>query len=165
MLSEQLSKGALRFQSRLKELGIGEFDIKQLPGSTRTAEEAASAIGCEVDQIAKSIIFKMKNAGEAVLVITSGKNRVNEMMVEILIDDELEKADADFVKQVTGYAIGGVPPVAHSFPIMTFIDEDLMTYDTIWAAAGDGRAVFELTPKDLKAMTLAEVTNVGIKPE
>ena len=135
--------------------------VKQLPESTRSAKEAAETIGCEVEQIAKSIIFKLKNAKEPVLIIASGKNRVNETIIEILVDDELEKADADFVKQMTGYSIGGVPPLAHDRPIMTFIDEDLLEFDKIWAAAGHSQAVFELTPRELKSMTLAEVVQIA----
>src|SRR5699024_4550155 len=93
-----------KFQSRLKQLGHAH-EVLQLPDSTRTAQEAAEAIGCNVEQIAKSIIFRLKNANEAILIIASGKNRVNENMVEILAGDELAKADADFVKKMTGYAM------------------------------------------------------------
>lgn len=159
-MAEELKKSAKKFQNRLAEFGHSH-QVKQLPDSTRSAKEAAEAIGCKVEQIAKSIIFKLKNAKEPVLIIASGKNRVNETIIEILVDDELEKADADFVKQMTGYSIGGVPPLAHDRPIMTFIDEDLLEFDTIWAAAGHSQAVFELTPRELKSMTLAEIVQIS----
>ena len=159
-MSKPLHRQAEKFQSRLKQLGHAH-EVLQLPDSTRTAQEAAEAIGCNVEQIAKSIIFRLKNANEAILIIASGKNRVNENMVEILAGDELAKADADFVKKMTGYAIGGVPPLAHDRPIMTLIDEDLFQYDTIWAAAGHAKAVFQLTPAELETMTRAEVISIG----
>jgi len=159
-MSKPLHREAEKFQSRLKQLGH-EHEVVQLPDSTRTAQEAADAIGCSVDQIAKSIIFRLKNANEPILIVASGKNRVNETMVEILAGDELANADADFVKEMTGYVIGGVPPLAHDRPIMTLIDEDLFQYDTIWAAAGHANAVFELTPSELEIMTRAEVISIG----
>src|SRR5699024_12497808 len=102
-----------------------------------------------VEQITRSIIFRWKNANEAILIIASGKNRVNEHMVEILAGDELAKADADLVKKMTGYTIGGLPPLAHDRPIMTLIDEDLFQYDTLVAAAGHAKAVCQLRSAEL----------------
>lgn len=160
-MSEPLHKSAQKFQDRLKEFGH-PHKIVQLKESTRTAEEAAQVIGCEVDQIAKSIIFRLSESKEAVIVITSGKNKVNEMIIELLTGEELEKADAEFVKLATGYSIGGVPPILHDHPLITFIDEDLLKYDTIWGAAGHAQAVFQLTPSELKSITLAEVVKVSV---
>lgn len=159
-MSQPLHKHAEKFQQRLDQLGHAH-KITQLPDSTRTAQEAANAIGCTVDQIAKSIIFRLKNADEPILIIASGKNRINENMIKNLANDELTKADADFVKNTTGYVIGGVPPLAHDKPIMTLIDEDLFEFDTIWAAAGHAKAVFQLTPAELEEMTEAEIAKIG----
>ena len=123
-------------------LCINEFGLKlnvmELSDSTRTAQEAANTIGCTVSQIAKSLIFKGKTSQNPILIITSGTNRVNE---------KVGKADADFVSEHTDFAIGGIPPIGHKNPITTFIDEDLMQYDEIWAAAGTPNSVFKLTPK------------------
>lgn len=125
----------------------------ELPQSTRTAAEAAAAVGCEVGQIAKSLVFVDAN-GEAVLVITCGTNRVNEKRLG------LQRASADFVREKTGYAIGGIPPVGHATPLKTFIDEDLLRFERIWAAAGTPNAVFELSPADLPKMTGGRVIDV-----
>jgi prolyl-tRNA editing enzyme YbaK/EbsC (Cys-tRNA(Pro) deacylase) len=133
-----------------------ELHVVEMPDSTRTSVEAAQAVGCEVAQIAKSLVFKSAS-GRAVLVITSGINRVNEKRVAAELGESLGKADADFVRQQTGFAIGGIPPVGHVQPIETFVDEDLLQYDVIWAAAGTPRAVFRLTPADLRKMTNGKV--------
>jgi len=154
----KLSKRAKAFQSNLTELGY-DNEVKQLADSTRTAKEAAEAIGCDVSQIAKSIIFKLKNSEKPLLVIASGNNRINEQTVESYLSDQLTKADADFVSEHTGYVIGGVPPLAHKEPIQTFIDEDLFTYTDIWAA-GHPKAVFHLTPDQLVEMTNGKVVKV-----
>lgn len=156
---EQLSKQAQIVQEKLVDLGYTN-EVKQLPDSTRTAQEAAAAIGCDVAQIAKSIIFRLKNSDKALLVIASGVNRVNERTIEQYIDDTLGKADADFVREHTGYIIGGVPPLGHQQPITTFIDEDLFQYDDIWAAAGHPKAVFQLTPDELVGMTKGQVREI-----
>lgn len=155
----KLSKNAQVVQNKLTQLGYTN-EVKQLPDSTRTAQEAANAIGCEISQIAKSIIFRLKNSGEPLLVIASGVNRVNEKQVEPHLDEKLGKADAEFVRKYTGYAIGGVPPLGHTQPIKTFIDEDLLQLENIWAAAGHPKAVFPLTPNELVEMTNGQVVNI-----
>src|SRR5690606_11880215 len=132
----------------------------EFPESTRTAQEAADAIGCTVGQIAKSLIFKGKTSQKPILIITSGANRVNEKKVKEYIGEKLGKADADFVREHTGFAIGGVPPVGHIKPITTYIDEDLMQYDEIWAAAGTPNSVFKLTPSILADMTKGRIIKV-----
>jgi prolyl-tRNA editing enzyme YbaK/EbsC (Cys-tRNA(Pro) deacylase) len=120
-----------------------------LPESTRTAAQAAAAIGTSVGQIAKSLIFQTTQSGEPILVIASGANLVNVSAVGAHLGQEIRKADADFVKAKTGFAIGGVPPVGHDRPPRTYLDVDLLRYEEIWAAAGTPYAVFRLSPQDL----------------
>lgn len=128
--------------------------------TTRSAKEAAAAIGCRVEQIAKSLIFKTSRTHQALLVIASGPNRVNEAHLGELAGEAIEKADADFAQQATGFAIGGIPPLGHLAAIKTYIDEDLLKLQEIWAAAGNPNAVFRLTPQELLAMTRGEVISV-----
>jgi prolyl-tRNA editing enzyme YbaK/EbsC (Cys-tRNA(Pro) deacylase) len=143
----------------LRSLGL-KCEVIELPASARTAKEAAAAVGCEVAQIVKSLIFKGAHTQKPVLVVASGVNRVNEKCLAEIVGEPVQKADADFVREKTGFAIGGVPPVAHKQKIETFIDEDLLQYDEIWAAAGTPHAVFRLAPADLRKMTGGEVTGV-----
>ncbi|NMC53732.1 MAG: YbaK/EbsC family protein [Chloroflexi bacterium] len=158
-MAESLSDSAKRVQQALKAIGF-ELRVVEMPDSTRTSVEAAQAVGCEVAQIAKSLVFKAAS-GRAVLVIASGMNRVNEKRVAAELGESLGKADADFVRQQTGFAIGGIPPVGHIQPLETFMDEDLLQFETIWAAAGTPHAVFQLTPAELQKMTGARV--IGVK--
>jgi prolyl-tRNA editing enzyme YbaK/EbsC (Cys-tRNA(Pro) deacylase) len=158
-MAKELSASARKVQETLKAMGFA-CEVVELPDSTRTAVEAAQAVGCQVGQIVKSLIFKGRQSGKPVLVIASGPNRVNEKRVGELFGEPIEKANADFVRQHTGFAVGGVPPVGHLEPLQTFIDEDLLQYDEIWAAAGTPHAVFCLTPKDLMAMTSGEITSI-----
>ncbi|UVI32923.1 YbaK/EbsC family protein [Paenibacillus spongiae] len=158
-MNQSLKESAQRVQNKLLELGH-QNKVVELPDSTRTAQEAADAIGCEIAQIAKSIIFRMKESDKPLLVVTSGINRVNEKLVSEVVQDKLGKADADFVRERTGFVIGGVAPLGHMEPIRTLIDEDLFQYDTLWAAAGHPKAVFELTPRELAAMTQGQVIAV-----
>jgi len=127
--------------------------VVEMPASTRTVADAAKAVGCTEAQIAKSIVFRAKTSDRPVLVITSGVNRVNEKKVTALLGEKLGRADADFVRARTGFAIGGVPPVGHKEAPVVFIDRDLLALDKIWAAAGTPNAVFRLTPDALVAMT------------
>jgi len=154
-----LSKSAQRVQEALERLGLA-LQVVELPSSTRTAQEAAQAIGCDVAQIAKSLIFNTRISQRPILVIASGSNRVNEKKIAGLVGEKVAKADADFVRQFTGFAIGGVPPVGHLQPIETYIDEDLLVFDEIWAAAGTPHAVFCLTGDDLLALTEGKVVPV-----
>lgn len=158
-MSHTLSSSAKKVQEALRKKGF-EMQVLELPGSTRTAPEAAQAVGCEVAQIVKSLIFKAKRSEKPILVIASGANRVNEKALEALIGEPLGKADADFVREQTGFVIGGVPPLGHIQPLLTFIDEDLMRLEEIWAAAGTPHAVFKLTPKDLVEMTGGKVVKI-----
>lgn len=155
-----LSPSAQRVQDALDAISAGAWQVVELPDSTRTAAEAAAAIGCTVAQIAKSLIFKAASSGRAVLVIASGTNRVNTAALAGRIGEPLDKPDADFVREQTGYVIGGVPPLGHSQPLLTFVDADLRQYETIWAAAGTPRAVFRLTPADLERLTGGQVISI-----
>jgi prolyl-tRNA editing enzyme YbaK/EbsC (Cys-tRNA(Pro) deacylase) len=148
-----------RVQDALAAAGGGHTVIA-LEQSARTSAQAASAVGCKVDQIAKSLVFRGEHSQRAVLVIASGANRVDERKVAALIAEPVGRADADFVRQRTGFAIGGVAPVAHAEPLMILIDEDLLQWPEIWAAAGHPNTVFRLTPADLVRMTGGRVAEV-----
>lgn len=124
----------------------------EYPEGTRTAQDAADAIGCTVGQIVKSLIFTLDD--EPVLALVSGTNRLDEAKLAMALDgDVVGRADADLVRSTTGYAIGGVPPFGHATPLRTVVDEDLLTYEEIWAAAGTPRDVFALRPADLLRVT------------
>jgi prolyl-tRNA editing enzyme YbaK/EbsC (Cys-tRNA(Pro) deacylase) len=155
----ELKPAAQRVQAALAQLGV-DCRVMSLPASTRTAAEAAAAVGCTVGQIAKSLIFRTLESDTAILVIASGANRVDEERLGHLVGEPIGRADAAFVRAQTGYAIGGVPPVGHPQPLRTFIDADLLQYKTIWAAAGTPNSVFELTPDDLVRMTGGAVVGV-----
>lgn len=159
MSTEQLSSSALKVQQALEALGLS-LQVIEMPESTRTAQEAAQAVGCQVGQIVKSLVFKTKRSRRPILVVASGQNRVNEKKLEALLEEPLGKADADFVRQHTGFAIGGVPPVGHTELIETFVDEDLLQYEIIWAAAGTPKAVFRLTPNELVEITGGKVVDI-----
>jgi len=155
----QLSSSAQKVQDALHNLGFALTVIEHAE-STRTAEEAAERVGVTLGQIVKSLIFQGKTSGKPILVLTSGANRVDEKRIKTYAGENIRRADADFVRTVTGYAIGGVPPIAHVQQMETFVDEDLLQYDVIWAAAGTPKAVFELTPDDLQKMTHGKVVRV-----
>lgn len=154
-----LSPSAARVQAVLDAVGLGHRVVEHT-ASTRTSDEAAAAVGCTVAQIAKSLIFRARESGTPVLVIASGANRVNEKAVGALIGEKIERADPDFVREKTGYAIGGVPPLGHAVPPLVLIDDDLMALGEIWAAAGTPNAVFRLTPAQLVDMTGGRVAAI-----
>lgn len=147
---------ALRVQAALG----GTYQVLEFDASTRTAADAATAVGCTVGQIAKSIILKAAS-GRPVLVVASGDNRVATNKVAAAIGEKIGRADANFVRERTGFAIGGVPPVAHAEPVITLIDQDLARFDRIWAAAGTPNAVFALTYADLVALTSGTVADIA----
>jgi len=155
----QLSSRAQRVQDALSSHGV-DLQVVEMPDSTRTAADAAAAIGCEVAQIAKSLIFRGKETGQPVLVVACGVNRVDEKKVAGLIGEAIGKADAEFVRTRTGFVIGGVPPVGHAEALTTLIDADLLAYDEIWAAAGTPNAVFRLRPAELVTITGGLVADV-----
>lgn len=148
----RLSKSAQIIQDALSAKGIN-FTVIELPSSTRTAQDAANTIGCSIGQIVKSLIFKTKESGQPILVLASGPNRVHEEKIEAEIGQKITKADADFTREVTGFAIGGIPPLGHKNKIQTFIDQDLLQYAEVWAAAGTPNAVFSLKSSDLQSLT------------
>jgi prolyl-tRNA editing enzyme YbaK/EbsC (Cys-tRNA(Pro) deacylase) len=158
-MSEELSSSAQKVQQALDRLGLS-LQVVELPGSTRTAAEAAQAVGCQVGQIVKSLVFKAKRSERPILVIASGQNRVDEKRLEALIGEPLGKADADFVRQRTGFVIGGVPPVGHLEKLETYIDRDLIQFDELWAAAGTPHAGFRLQPAELLQMTGGQVADI-----
>lgn len=143
---------ALRVQQFLAEAG-SSAQVQEIPDSTRTALEAAAAVGCEVGQIVKSLIFVLDPPGEVILLLVSGANRVHEQIVGRLLGGTLGKANADQVQIATGYAIGGIPPIGHARPLPTYIDTDLLKYAQVWAAAGTPHAVFPISPEELVRIT------------
>jgi prolyl-tRNA editing enzyme YbaK/EbsC (Cys-tRNA(Pro) deacylase) len=151
-MTRELSNSAKRVQDFLHARGFS-FEVKELPGSTRTAQEAADSIGCLASQIAKSLVFKDRETGCPVLVVASGSNRVDVRKIHKSTGLNLGRADGTYVKERVGYAIGGVPPAGHIEPLETLLDPDLKQYDVIWAAAGTPFAVFKLKPDDLEALT------------
>lgn len=154
-----LSPSAQKIQNLLNELGFA-YTVIEHAESTRTAQEAADQAGCELGQIVKSLIFRGKTSGKPILVLTSGPNRVNEKRISDYAGEPIGKADADFVRAVTGYAIGGVPPIGHTQQMETYLDEDFQKYRTIWAAAGTPNAIFELKTEDLQPMTGGKLVRV-----
>jgi prolyl-tRNA editing enzyme YbaK/EbsC (Cys-tRNA(Pro) deacylase) len=159
-MSQPLASSARRIQDVLNDFGMSH-SVVQLPDSARTAVEAAQAIGCTVEQIAKSLVFMTTDTCEPVLVIASGPNRVNEETIAKAISHPVRKAQASFVLEKTGYAIGGIPPVGHRVQMKTLIDQDLLNLTEIWAAAGTPHAVFRLSPGELLRMTAGEVISVA----
>jgi prolyl-tRNA editing enzyme YbaK/EbsC (Cys-tRNA(Pro) deacylase) len=145
-MSDELKSSAQKVQEALQALGLN-CEVVQMQATTRTAEDAARAVGCEVGQIVKSLIFE-------------GKQSVNEKRLGQQLSEPVKMANAEFVREMTGFAIGGVPPLGHRHPIRVFIDEDLLAYTEIWAAAGTPRAVFKLTPDQLKMITDGTVISV-----
>lgn len=154
-----LPESARRVALLLQSIGHDQ-PVVVLPSSGKTSAEAAAGLGCSVAQIAKSIIFRRLADNMPVLVVASGINRVDEAKVAALVG-ELGKADARFVREATGYAIGGVCPIGHQRAPVMLLDEDLFQYDSLWAAAGHPNAVFNLTPAQLQAMTGAQVATVA----
>jgi prolyl-tRNA editing enzyme YbaK/EbsC (Cys-tRNA(Pro) deacylase) len=155
------SPSVRRVQAALDALG-GGHRVVLLTESARTATDAAHALGCRVDQIVKSLVFRGRRTERAILVAASGANRVDEAKVGELLAEPIAKADAAFVRARTGFAIGGVAPVGHAEPVPTLIDEDLMKCEEIWAAAGHPSSIFRLTPADLVRMTSGRVAVIRV---
>jgi prolyl-tRNA editing enzyme YbaK/EbsC (Cys-tRNA(Pro) deacylase) len=153
------SPSALKVQAALGD----RFRVLEFDASTRTAADAAAAIGCEVAQIAKSLVFRGANSSRAVLIIASGADRVDEKKAALAVGEPIARADADFVREATGFAIGGVPPVGYKSPPIVLIEESLMRFDEIWAAAGTPNAVFRLTPSELVELTGGRTVAVARK--
>ena len=160
MNDKSLRPAAARVQQLLGEMGLAT-EVIEFAETTKTSADAAQQIGCSVAQIAKSLIFRARQSGRPVLVIASGVNRVDEKALEALLGEKIGKADADFVRDKTGYAIGGVAPVGHASPPVTYIDEDLLKLEMVWAAAGTPFAVFRLRPADLVRLTGGQVAKLA----
>ena len=154
-----LSPSAQKIQDLLNTLGYN-YTVIEHTESTRTAQEAAERAGCELGQIVKSLIFKGNDSGKPILVLTSGANRVDEKRIHEYAGESISRANADFVRAATGFAIGGVPPVGHPQAMETYIDEDFLQYQTIWSAAGTPNAIFELKTEDLQTMTNGNIVRV-----
>lgn len=154
-----LSSSAQKVQDAIKNLGY-DYEVIEFEDSTRTALEAAERVGCEVGQIVKSLVFQGKNSGEPILILTSGANRVDVKRIKAHAAENIRRADPAFVHERSGYAIGGIPPLGHLNPLKTYIDEDLLQYEKIWAAAGTPNAVFEMDADELPKMTGGQVIAV-----
>lgn len=151
-MTKELSPSARKVQESLDRAGL-TCRVQELAVSARTAAEAAEAVGCQVGQIVKSLVFRGKESGNPVLALVSGKNRVNEKLLEAACGERVDKADATFVRERTGFAIGGIPPLGHAERLCPIIDRDLLEYPEVWAAAGTPHALFRITPTDLLAVT------------
>ena len=154
-----LSLSAQKVQEALRALGLNN-EVRELPAITKSAAEAAAAIGCQVAQIAKSLVFIAQTSGKPVLAVASGVNRVDEKKLAAYLGEPIRRADAVFVRAKTGFSIGGVPPIGHFEKLETYIDEDLLQFETIWAAAGNPNAVFQLTPAELVKITAGRTISV-----
>jgi len=155
----ELPAAAKRVEGAARALGLA-IEIRTMPASTRTAAEAAAAVGASVGQIVKSLVFRGEVTGKAHLLLVSGTNRVHEPAMPAVLGEAITRPDADFVRATTGFAIGGVPPFGHAAPLLTFMDEDLLRYETIWAAAGTPYAVFAVGPERLRDAVQARVIKV-----
>jgi prolyl-tRNA editing enzyme YbaK/EbsC (Cys-tRNA(Pro) deacylase) len=154
-----LNPSAQKIQDLLAGLGIPS-EVIEFEESTRTAQEAADRVHCQLGQIVKSLVFKTQKSNKAILVLTSGSNRVDESRLGEYAGEPILRPDADFVRTWTGFSIGGVPPLGHPQPLETYIDEDLIQYPQVWAAAGTPNAVFPCSPSDLVTITHGKVLPV-----
>jgi len=148
-----------RFETWLAGSAIG-VAVREFPEGTRTANDAARAIGCEVGQIVKSLVFTA--AGRPVVALVSGANRVDERRLGSVAGGPVAKADAETVRAATGYAIGGVPPFGHATDVPVFMDRDLLAHGQVWAAAGRPDSVFEITPERLEELSSATVVDLKV---
>jgi len=148
-------KGVARFLERTAGLNL---DIREMSETTHTAAEAAAAVGAPVEAIVKSLVFARD--GEPLLILVSGPNRVDTALVGEYVNGVLDKADAQMVKEASGYSIGGVPPFGHSTSLRCLMDEDLLALEKVWAAAGSSRAVFPISPQRLAELSSAEIVRV-----
>jgi prolyl-tRNA editing enzyme YbaK/EbsC (Cys-tRNA(Pro) deacylase) len=145
-----------------RSLGL-EITIRLMPQSTRTAEEAAAACACGVTQIVKSLVFRSRATKTAALFLVGGANRLDEMLAAQLVGEALERPDAAYVRETTGFAIGGVPPFGHSKKLATIMDEDLFLHDQVWAAAGAPTALFAIAPDVLRDAAGARVARLALR--
>lgn len=146
---ETLPDSARRVALAAEAAGLA-IAVVEMPESTRTAEEAARACGCDVAQIVKSLVFVGAQSGRPYLLLVSGANRVDEAAIAAVLGEPLKRPDGRTVREITGYAIGGIPPIGHAVPMRAVIDERLLAYGTVWAAAGTPRCVFAVDPAALR---------------
>lgn len=158
-MDHPLPPAAQKIQAAAERLGL-TIAVREMPQSTRTAEEAAAACGCAVAQIVKSLVFAGRDSETPYLLLVSGQNRVNETAVAAVIGEALKRPDAQRVRDWTGFAIGGIPPFGHATPMVTFMDRDLLAYDHVWAAAGTPSAVFSVGPHALAEAVAACIIGV-----
>ncbi|MFH1993799.1 MAG: YbaK/EbsC family protein [Pseudomonadota bacterium] len=158
-MSNKLSSSAEKVQEALKAFGLS-CQIVEMQETTRTAQDAADALGCDVAQIVKSLVFKGKKTQKLFLVLASGANRVNTKTLREVVSEPVQMAAADVVLATTGFAVGGVPPLGHTQKLKAFIDEDLLKHKEIWAAAGTPNAMFKLASSDLAKITGGHVISV-----
>jgi prolyl-tRNA editing enzyme YbaK/EbsC (Cys-tRNA(Pro) deacylase) len=156
----ELSPSVQRVKNAASAYGLS-IEIHEVPQSTRTAAEAAAAVGTTVGQIVKSLIFRGKQSGRPYLILVSGSNRVNEDAVAAVIGEAVARPDAAYVRETTGFAIGGIPPFGFASRMHSYFDEDLLQYETVWAAAGTPHAVFAVAPSALRDAIDAKVMRVG----
>ena len=162
-MSADLPRSARRVHDALVALGL-PADIHRMADSTRTAPEAAAAVGCEVGAIVKSLVMRGVRSRDPVLALVSGSNRADLALVSAAVGEDIERPDANYVREVTGYSIGGIPPVGHPAPVRTVLDEDLLRYETVWAAAGLPTAVFPVSPATLRMLADAHVAPIAEEP-
>lgn len=158
----ELKPAPRRVQQAADGLGLA-VRVVEMAQSTRTAEEAAAACGCVVGQIIKSLVFRGKESGRPVLLLVSGANRVDQAGIAAVIGEAIDRPDAAFVREVTGFAIGGIPPFGHAQALPTWLDRDLLQHETVWAAAGSPEAVFEVDPRRLAEVVGAAIIDVAAR--
>ena len=154
-----LPDAAARVADAARALGLA-IEVRQMPASTRTAEDAAATCGCALGQIVKSLVFRGRASGEPVLLLVSGVNRVNEKGLVAVLGEAVKRVDADAVRALTGFAIGGIPPFGHATRLRTVLDRDLLAHDVVWAAAGTPDCVFAVAPRALAEAVGAIVATV-----
>jgi prolyl-tRNA editing enzyme YbaK/EbsC (Cys-tRNA(Pro) deacylase) len=158
-MSDKLPKSAQKVADRAAALGLN-VRIVAMPASTRSAEEAAAACGCQIGRIVKSLVFRGRTSCRPLLILVSGDNRVDVKLVADVIGEAIERPDAAWVRAETGYAIGGIPPFGHDRPLATFMDRDLIAHATVWAAAGTPDSVMEVDVDQLASATGARIIDV-----
>jgi len=156
----QLKKSSQKILDYLNQ-NNAQTKILQFQETTKTSQDAANQIKCQVAQIAKSLVFQIKNSDELILIIASGSNRVNTKKVEKIINAKITRADPTYIKQETGFTIGGIPPFAHNKKLKTLLDKDLKNYNKVYAAAGTPHSIFSLTPEELHKTTKATFYDIA----
>jgi len=155
----ELKPSARKVQEALDALEVSAT-VREMPNTTRTAADAAAAVGCSVEQIVKSLVFRGTQTGKPYLVLASGANRVNEQAFGLLVGERIERAQPDFVRETTGFAIGGVPPLGLAAPVSTWFDRSLLRHEIVWAAAGTPESLFPISPRQLLEVTMGVAFDV-----